>query len=66
MADKVITIKMYCDTGFVGCIHEATEDVEVPENATEAETEEILEDATRQWAYDRIDIYHKRINPPQN
>lgn len=49
-------IKVSLSIGFAGAVHKNIIDVEIPEDATEKEVEEIKEEAAKEWAFNYIDI----------
>lgn len=58
----IIKLNVKLDTGFANAQHTDVIDVEVDDDATEEETNQALEDATREWAFNFIDYSYERIN----
>jgi hypothetical protein len=49
-------ISVTLTTGFAGATHRDTLDVEIPDNASEKEIEEIKDEACREWAFNFVEF----------
>lgn len=52
----VVKINVSLDTGFSGCNYRDTIEVEIPDDATPEEIQNLKEEAASDWAHNHIDI----------
>jgi hypothetical protein len=53
---KTVKINVSLSIGFVGAEHKDVLDVEIPDNATEEQSEQLKEDAAKDWGWGYIDL----------
>lgn len=52
---KVVKFKVWCNTGFSGCDHEATLELQLEGDETAEEIEGMKQELTMDWLFNKID-----------
>jgi len=56
------TYKFILETGFVNCVHEEEKELEFPDDATEIDIEEELQELYEQWTKEFLEGRWERVN----
>lgn len=59
----IVQFKVTLETGFSGATHADIRELDVPDEATQEEIDEMLREDTREWALERIEYWHEIISP---
>lgn len=60
---KTIKYKLTCETGFVGATHTEEREMEFDDDVTDERIDEELDHDAKEWALERIEYWHERIDP---